>query len=96
MNPPGHLRVRLASFVVEQGVALVGRGSVALKISQPQLTAPIPSQGYLEELQVPDREAVGEETVPGGGEDVVVGCLPPGLSPEVRAVWRDPAGPAGC
>ena len=61
MNPPGDLRLSLARMVVEQGVALVGRGSVSLsstwsagQISQPQPTAISTSQGYLEELEFPE------------------------------------------
>ena len=59
---------------------------ICVKISQPEVTVLTTSQTYLEELQLPESDVMGEETVSGGGHHVVVGSLPPGLSPEVRAV----------
>ena len=59
-----------------------------MEISQPEVTAIKPSQAslYLEYLQLSDRVTVREETVPGGGEHMVVSSLSPGHSPQVRAV----------
>ena len=68
----------------------------AVKISQPQVTVTGRASLYVEDLEVPDSEVVGEETVPGAGEYVVVPSLSPGLSPQVRAVWRYPPLPPGC
>ena len=60
---------------------------IGVKISQPEVTLLTTSQTYLEELQLPDSDLMREETVPGGGHHVVVGSLPPGRRPQVRAVW---------
>ena len=58
-----------------------------VEISQPQVTLPSRASLYVEDLEVSDSEVVGEETVPGAGEHLVVPSLPPGLSPQVGTVW---------
>ena len=66
-----------------------------MKISQPEVAVTSRASLYLEYLQVPHRELVGEEAVPGAGEDVVVGPLSPGLSPQLRTVGGNPPRPLG-